>query len=95
MVELGGWAWVLGRSATPGVIEGARYSFSPSRLGPLETEQKAGVRTGKPDFFVEEPMLSTGLHFASESTPSIRKSAVCSSVTNKNRQSGKVPGTSA
>ena len=61
--------WVLGRSATPGVIEGARYSFSPSRLGPLETEQKAGVRTGKPDFFVEEPMLSTGLHFASESTP--------------------------
>ena len=71
--------WVLGRSATPGVIEGARYSFSPSRLGPLETEQKAGVRTGKPDFFIEEPMLSTGLHFASESTwptistPSTRK----------------------
>jgi hypothetical protein len=26
------------------------------------------VRTGKPDFFIEEPMLSTGLHFASEST---------------------------
>ena len=26
------------------------------------------MRTGKPDFFVEEPMLSTGLHFASEST---------------------------
>ena len=26
------------------------------------------MRTGKPDFFIEEPMLSTGLHFASEST---------------------------
>src|ERR1700722_5284386 len=41
---------VLGRSATPGVTEGARYSSSPSRLCPLETEQKAGVRNGKPDF---------------------------------------------
>ena len=39
------------------------------------------MRTGKPDFFVEEPMLSTGLHFASESTggprphPSSREAA--------------------
>ena len=54
------------RSATPGVTEGARYSFSPSC--PLETEQKAGVRNGKPRLSVEEPMLSTGLHLASEST---------------------------
>ena len=36
-----------------------------------------------------------GGYVYSQMTPSIRKSAVCSSVTNKNRQSGKVPGTSA
>ena len=35
---------------TPGVTEGARYSFSPSRLCPPEAEQKAAVRNGKPDF---------------------------------------------
>ena len=39
-----------GAKCNPGVTEGARYSFSPSRLCPLETEQKAGVRNGKPDF---------------------------------------------
>jgi hypothetical protein len=39
-----------GAKCNPGVTEGARYSFSPSRLCPLETEQKAVVRNGKPDF---------------------------------------------
>jgi hypothetical protein len=40
-----------------------------AEIDTLEAEQKAGVRKGKPDFSFEEPMLSTGLHFASESTP--------------------------
>jgi hypothetical protein len=34
----------------PGFPEGARYSFSPSRLCPLETEQKAGFGMGSPTF---------------------------------------------
>src|SRR5271170_7422625 len=49
-----------GRSATPGVTEGARYSFSPSRLCPLETEQKAGVRNGKPDFLLRNQCCRRG-----------------------------------
>src|SRR5271169_1902372 len=53
-------AWVLGRSATPGVTEGARYSSSPSRLCPLETEQKAGVRNGKPDFSLRNQCCRRG-----------------------------------
>jgi hypothetical protein len=43
--------------------------FSPSRLCPLETEQKARSEwETRPS--VEEPMLSTGLHLTSESTGS-------------------------
>src|SRR5208337_2965012 len=51
---------VLGRSATPSVTEGARYSFSPSRLCPLEIEQKAGVRNGKPDFSLRNQCCRRG-----------------------------------
>jgi hypothetical protein len=51
---------VLTRSATPGVPEGARYSFSPSRLCPLETEQKAGVRNGKPGFLLRNQCCRRG-----------------------------------
>src|ERR1700730_4480638 len=60
MPSVGGEAWVLGRSATPGVTEGARYSFSPSRLCPLETEQKAGVGNGKPDFSLRNQCCRRG-----------------------------------
>src|SRR5271166_1058109 len=42
------------------VTEGARYSFSPSRLCPLETEQKAGVRNGKPDFSLRNQCCRRG-----------------------------------
>src|SRR5271165_3570016 len=49
-----------GEVQPPGVTEGARYSFSPSRLCPLETEQKAGVRNGKPDFSLRNQCCRRG-----------------------------------
>ena len=49
-----------GAKCNPGVTEGARYSFSPSRLCPLETEQKAGVRNGKPDFSLRNQCCRRG-----------------------------------
>src|SRR5271166_1096385 len=49
-----------GEVQPPSVTEGARYSFSPSRLCPLETEQKAGVRNGKPDFSLRNQCCRRG-----------------------------------
>src|SRR5271166_2003533 len=50
----------MGLSASPGFTEESRYSFSPSRLCPLETEQKAGVRNGKPDFSLRNQCCRRG-----------------------------------
>jgi hypothetical protein len=49
-----------GAKCNPCVTEGARYSSSPSRLCPLEIEQKAGVRNGKPDFSLRNQCCRRG-----------------------------------
>ena len=65
-----------GAKCNLGVTEGARYSFSPSRLCPLETEQKAGVRNGKPDFSLRNQCCRRGC--ASRRNPPIPASAALS-----------------
>jgi hypothetical protein len=49
-----------GEVQPPASLKGLDFSFSPSRLCPLETEQKAGVRNGKPDFSLRNQCCRRG-----------------------------------